>query len=105
MLVTTQTSSEVSDMLNLYYTEKVFGLQEVEVKNIHEKEECYEISIEQPQKMFHCPRCGEMTNRIHDYRYQRVKELPAFAKNVVLVLRKRRYVCSCEKRFFEPNTF
>ena len=34
MLVTTQTSSEVSDMLNLYYTEKMLGLQEVKVKNI-----------------------------------------------------------------------
>ena len=92
-------------MLNSYYTEKLLGLQGVEVKNIQEKEECYEISIEQPRKKCTCPRCGEITNRIHDYRYQRVKELPAFEKNVVLILRKHRYVCSCGKRFFEPNTF
>ena len=33
-------------MLNSYYTEKLLGIQEVEVKNIQEKEEWYEISIE-----------------------------------------------------------
>ena len=92
-------------MLNSYYTEKLLGLQGVEVKNIQEKEEFFEISIEQPRKECICPCCGESTNKIHDYRYQRIKELPTFEKNVVLILRKRRYVCSCGKRFFEPNTF
>ncbi|MBO5757915.1 MAG: transposase [Clostridia bacterium] len=92
-------------MLNSYYTEKLLGIQEVEIKNIQEKEECYEISIEQPRKKCICPCCGELTNKIHDYRHQRIKELPAFNKKVLLILRKRRYVCSCGKRFFEPNTF
>ena len=92
-------------MLNSYYTEKLLGLQGVEVKNIKEKEEFFEISIEQPRKTCTCPNCGEATNKIHDYRHQRIKELPTFEKNVVLILRKRRYVCSCGKRFFEPNTF
>lgn len=92
-------------MLNSYYTEKMLGLQEVRIKNITENQERYEIAIEQPRKTCICPCCGAKTNRIHDYRYQRVKELSAFEKNVVLILRKRRYVCPCGKRFFEPNTF
>ena len=58
-----------------------------------------------PRKECECPRCGKRTDRIHDYRYQRVKELPAFGKRAVLILRKRRYACSCGKRFAEPNTF
>ena len=92
-------------MLNSYYTEKLLGLQEVEVKNIIDKEESYEIEIEYPRKVCICPCCGEETNKIHDYRYQRIKELPVFEKKVILILRKRRYVCSCGKRFAEPNTF
>ena len=92
-------------MLNSYYIEKLLGLQGVEVKNIQENEESFEISIEQPRKTCTCPHCGKATNKIHDYRYQRIKELPTFEKNVVLILRKRRYVCSCGKRFFEPNNF
>ena len=59
-------------MLNSYYTEKLLGMQGVEVKNIQEKEEVFEISIEQPRRTCTCPHCGEGTNRIHDYRYQRI---------------------------------
>ena len=92
-------------MLNLYYTEKVLGLQEVMVKNIQENENSFEIEVEQERKECKCPCCGQRTDKIHDYRRQRVKELPAFGKRVVLVLRKRRYACSCGKRFAEPNTF
>lgn len=92
-------------MLNSYYTQKLLGLQEIEVKNILESNECYEISIECPRKTCSCPHCGRNTSKIHDYRYQRIKELSAFEKKVVLILRKRRYACSCGKRFAEPNTF
>ena len=92
-------------MLNSYYTEKLLGLQEVSIKKICETKEIFEIFIEQPRKQCVCPACGKVTDKIHDYRLQRVKELPAFEKPVVLVLRKRRYACSCGKRFAEPNTF
>ena len=33
-------------MLDLYYTKKILGLQEVTIKNIDEKEERYEIFID-----------------------------------------------------------
>ena len=42
-------------MLNLYYTEKVLGLQEVKVKNIRENENSYEIEVEQERKECICP--------------------------------------------------
>jgi transposase len=83
----------------------LLGLQEVEVKKIQESKKSFEIEIEQPRKQCVCPCCGQGTDKIHDYRRQRVKELPAFGKSVTLVLRKRRYVCSCGKRFAEPNSF
>ena len=92
-------------MLNSYYTEKLFGLQEVEVKDIREDEKNLEIEIVQVRKECRCPECGQRTKKIHDYRKQRVKELPAFGRNVVMILHKRRYVCSCGKRFAEPNDF
>ena len=92
-------------MLNSYYTEKLLGLQEVSIKKICETKEIFEIFIEQPRKQCVCPACGKVTDKIHDYRLQRVKELPVFEKPFVLVLRKRRYACSCGKRFAEPNTF
>ena len=71
-------------MLNSYYTEKLLGLQEVSIKKICETKEIFEIFIEQPRKQCVCPACGVRTDKIHDYRLQRVKELPAFEKPVVL---------------------
>lgn len=92
-------------MPNAYYTEKLLGLQEVSIKKVNDTKENYEIFIEQPRKQCVCSACGKLTDKVHDYRMQRIKELSAFEKPVVLVLRKRRYACSCGKHFAEPNSF
>ncbi len=87
-------------------TTKLLGLEEVIVKNIREDEESKHIEIELPRKEHICPSCGEKTEKIHDYRMQRIKDCPAFGKEVYLHLRKRRYMCcSCGKRFYEDNSF
>lgn len=52
-----------------------------------------------------CPACGQVTSKIHDYRTQEIKDLPALRKQIVLVLRKRRYVCKCGKKFYEFYNF
>lgn len=98
-------SSEVSGMLNSYYSEKMLGLQGVEVKKIEEDEKSLRIFIEQPRGNCVCPACGTVTDKIHDYRTQKVKDLSSFGKPVLLILRKRRYICPCGKRFIEKNTF
>ena len=81
-------------MPDSYYTEKLLGVQEVSIKKVNDMKEDYEIFIEQPRKQCVCPACGKVTDKVHDYRTQRIKELSAFEKPVVLVLRKRRYACS-----------
>ena len=53
-----------------------------------------------------CPCCGAKTKRIHDYRLQEVQDIPLLGKQVILLLRKRRYLCPyCRKRFTEPYSF
>lgn len=87
-------------------TEKLLGLKGVIVKNIRQLPDKTEIYIELPRKAHTCPRCGCQTDQVHDYRWQAVKDSPAFDKRIVLMLRKRRYRCPhCEKRFFEQNSF
>ena len=51
-----------------------------------------------------CPACGGLTDRVHDYRMQIIKDVP-LGRTTLLHLRKRRYRCDCGKRFFEKNTF
>lgn len=87
------------------YTEKVLGMQDVEVKKIENEEKKTIIYIEMCRKESICPVCGRKTNRVHDYRWQKVKELPAFGNEVELRLHKRRYACDCGKRFYEPCRF
>ena len=92
-------------MLCSHFSEKLIGIQEVEAKNIEENAGKITIEIELSRKECKCPVCGKHTSKIHDYRYQKVKDIPAFGKKVVFILRKRRYVCCCGKRFAEPNSF
>lgn len=92
-------------MLHTHYSETLLGLQEAEIKNIREAGHTLTLEIEQRRRKSRCPSCGNMTDRIHDYRRQRVKDFPSFGKEVVLVIHKRRYACSCGKRFYESNTY
>ena len=87
-------------------TTKLLGLEDAIVKKVWEDDESKHIEIELPRREHRCPCCGAATDKIHDYRKQRIKDCPAFGKHVYLHLRKRRYVCSCcGKRFYEDNNF
>ena len=87
-------------------TAKLLGLEDVIVKNVYEETESCHVELELPRRIHACPCCGALTDKIHDYRIQKIKDLPVHGKHTYLHLRKRRYVCSkCKKRFFEDNSF
>ena len=93
-------------MLAINYTQEILNLQDVSVEKVENLERIQRIHIKLGRKEVNCPRCAAETSKIHDYRTQIVKDCEAFGKKVELVLRKRRYVCTCcDKRFAEPNTF
>ena len=91
-------------MLTQDYTAKLLNLEDVIITNVENISDQLHISIELPRRKHVCPCCGEVTDRVHDYRLQVIKDVP-MARNTFLHLRKRRYRCSCGKRFFEKNTF
>lgn len=93
-------------MLCFHYTEKLIDLQGLIVKNIVQDHFSTTIFAQMPRKPHKCPCCNTSTDKIHDYRKQRIKDIPAFGKFTTIVLRKRRYVCPhCGKRFYEDITF
>ncbi|MFA9381318.1 MAG: transposase family protein, partial [Acetanaerobacterium sp.] len=93
-------------MLCAHSTEKLLGLKGVIVKNVRQFADQTEITVELPLKPHVCPCCNQLTTCVHDYRRQPVKDIPAFGKHTMLILRKRRYCCPyCGKRFFERNPF
>ena len=94
------------NMLYKHFTEKLLGLQGLNITNIEENEKNIIIYAEMERKEHNCISCGTATNPVHDYREQVIKDIPAFGKLVSIVLRKRRYRCKhCGKRFFETNSF
>ena len=86
-------------MLYRYFTEKLLGLQDILIENIEEIDNTIHIYCKLERKMHKCPVCGNHTDKIHDYREQIIKDIPAFGKFVFIHLKKRRYRCSCGKRF------
>jgi transposase len=93
-------------MRYINYTEKLLGLEGVIVKKVFNNTKTLSVMVELPRKPHSCPCCNTKTDKIHDYRKQVIKDIPAFGKPTVLILRKRRYACTCcGKRFFEVNTW
>ena len=91
-------------MLMSDYTSKLLNLEDVIITGVENISDQLHIYIELPRGKHVCPVCGSVTDRIHDYRMQTIKDVP-LARDTFLHLRKRRYRCSCGKRFLEKNAF
>lgn len=91
-------------MLEEKYITRIIQLEGVIVTDIANEENILTIFLELARKEHTCPCCGRKTDRVHDYRIQRVKDID-IGRETVLKYRKRRYVCSCGKRFYEENSF
>ena len=91
-------------MLMTDYTAKLLNLEDVIITNVENISDQLHIYIELPRRKHVCPCCGAETDRVHDYRWQKIKDVP-LARDTFLHLRKRRYRCECGKRFFEKNAF
>ena len=84
---------------------KLLNIEGVITKNIIHSNSSVKIMLETKPKEHICPACGQITKKIHDYRLQTIKDLPFQLKHCYLILRKRRYCCSCGKRFYENYSF
>lgn len=85
-------------------TAKLLDMEDAIVTKVENLLDELHVYIEYPRKDHVCPQCGRTTNKVHDYRQQKIKDIP-FGKTTYLYLRKRRYVCpECGKRFAEKNS-
>lgn len=89
-------SNSISNLLNI---------KGVIVKKVEHLSSTIHIHIDTKPSQQTCPCCESITNKVHDYRLQRIKHFPINHKAVLLFLRKRRYSCDCGKRFYEKYSF
>ena len=95
-----------TNMLYNYSISNLTGLQDLVIKKVDNLGNFLFIDAEIERKPHKCPCCNNLTNKVHDYRIQVIKDIPAFSKFILISLRKRRYVCKhCKKRFYEQIQF
>ena len=87
------------------YIKDLLDLKDVIITKTVHADKYVNFFLDTKPKPHICPVCGNSTTKIHDYRWQTIKDLPFQLKNCYLVLHKRRYVCSCGKKFYESYEF
>ena len=84
----------------------LLGIANVFVDKIENNSSNIKIYLSTQAKEQVCPCCGQTTKYIHDYRTQKIRDIPFQGKETFLFLRKRRYICkACGKRFLEKYDF
>lgn len=73
-------------MLYKYFTEKLLGLQDVDIEKVEEIDNSIHINCRLKRKPHKCPCCGNLTDKVHDYREQPIKDIPAFGKHIFIHL-------------------
>lgn len=58
-------------MLYSNYTEELLGLKDVRLKSVERQNNELHIYIGMYQRIHKCPRCGECTSKVHDYRLEK----------------------------------
>ena len=92
-------------MQNNFIT-SLLDLKGIKVTKFRNRKNRIRIHIELPVREHTCPCCHSKTSRVHDYRFQLIKDIPIYYKDTFIYYRKRRYVCkNCGKKFYEKNNF
>ena len=88
------------------YSKAFLDLKDVFVKKVIQVNSFLKVFIENRTSELNCPCCGCKAKRVHDYSIQEIDGTPFQGRTVILVLRKRRYLCTfCGKRFLEHYSF
>lgn len=87
---------------------KFFNLERDNVQKIlitHKKDGVY-VNITLNQTYCQCPVCGNMTNRVKDYKDKKITHSILTVTSCYIIYHARRYQCiHCKKAFYENNPF
>ena len=89
-------------MPNIDFTSKLLMLEDAIIENVEIFSTHTEISFKLKRRPHSCPCCGNVTEKVHDYRTSKIKDIPVSGQKTILLYSKRRYHCdSCNKHFYE----
>ncbi len=83
---------------------KLLALPDLILTEVIEQEDKYIFITKAKDEFAVCPVCGEITYKVHDRRWQNIKDSPIRGKQVIIRLDKKRYRCpQCFKRGFAQD--
>ncbi len=86
------------------YTTTLLDLEYAEIENLEQHPNSIIVSFHLKRRPHYCPHCHSLTDTVHDYRIQYVKDIPVLGRPLIWKYRKRRYHCNCcGKHFLESN--
>lgn len=84
----------------------LLNLPGVIVEDSRQTEETLILSVKLEKKTADCPRCGQISYRLHQNKRHLVKDLPMGNREVILRVNRRRFKCeNCQKPFSETLDF
>jgi len=76
-----------------HYIEKLIGFKDIILTDVENDTTRMDIYLEMRLRAHNCPCCQQLTDKVHDYRIQIIKDIPTFGMSTYIHYRKRRYVC------------
>ena len=90
-------------MPNTNFISNLLEIKDLNVINIESNSKEIHIFFKLGRRDHKCPHCGNITNKVHDYRPSIIKDAPIQGKQTFLHYRKRRYHCDCCNKHFNEN--
>ena len=91
-------------MLPLDFSAKLPDMEHLELNNIEIGAQATVISFKLQRRAHTYPQYGCITDKVHDYRLQVIKDVPDIGKQLIWRYTKRRYRCHCcVKQFYKSN--
>ncbi len=91
-------------MPNTDFTTIFLEMEDAVIERVENEANKIVVHLHLKRRPHTCPQCKAITDRVHDYRLQTIKDLPVLGKPLLWKLRKRRYTCPCcHKHFQEQN--
>lgn len=73
---------------------KLLDLPDLKVMELTIFDNCIIFMAEAKEQNQRCPNCGNITDKVHDRRWQNIRDIPIREKEVIIRLEKKRYRCT-----------
>lgn len=85
------------------FTTNLLELEDVIIHDVSSSCDEIHVHFTMMRKTHMCPKCGNLTDKVHDYRVSVIKDIPFMGKKAFLHYKKRRIHCHCCNKHFYEN--